>query len=185
MESRSYCHAHFDVNTLNSGRRYEPSELCAICALPMGEFNQSESLQFVCCSNDSWYHKQCLKQMAFTQKNNFQCPSCENEIEFRDNTLSNGVFFPDDAYLAEEVTETEFQPRPKRRRMHKGWLFVEKFESKADAVAAVKAEKCWSYSYENNSNLGIRVNYRCNQMKFRGKQCAAASCCLFVVRFNK
>lgn len=170
---QSYCHAHFAVNKLNSARSHGLDELCAICALPMGEFNQAKSLQLICCSDESWFHKQCLKQLAFTQKDNFQCPSCENQNEFRDNMLSKGIFIPDSTYLTEESSETEIQPKPKRRRMHKEWTFVDKFESKADAVAAVNREKCWSYSYENKSSAGLRVNYRCNLMKFRGKQCAA------------
>lgn len=175
MDFRSYCHVHFAVNTLNTDQSHEPEELCAICALPMGEFDQIKSFKLVCCSSDSWYHKQCLKQIAFAQKDKFQCPqSCENEVEFRDNMLSNGIFIPDEKYLTEEVAETECQPKAKRRRVHNDWKFVATFESKIDAVAAVKEEKCWSYSYENKSNSGVKVHYRCNLMKFRGKQCAAA-----------
>lgn len=170
---RSYCHTHFDSNTLNSDQIYEPDELCAICALPMGDFDRTKSLQLICCLNDSWYHKQCLKQQAFTQKDEFQCPLCESVSDFRDNMLSNGIFIPDNAYLSEFDPEIEIAPKPKRRRVHQNWIFVETFASKAEAIAAIEAEGCWSYIYENKSANGKKVNYRCNLMKFRGKQCAA------------
>lgn len=43
----------------------------------------------------------------------------------------------------------------------------------------VAAEKCWSYYYDNTSSLGHRINYRCNFVKFGGKQCAAAMYMLY------
>lgn len=167
---RSYCHSHFDSNTLNTANSHESDEMCAICSLEMSEHSTKDSLQLICCTDSKWYHKQCLKQMAFALKDNFKCPSCSNCDDFRENMLSNGVFIPDATYLSENVDAT---PIAKRKRVHKDWIFAQTFESKLQAIAAVKAEKCWSYFYDNKSSLGVRVNYRCNLMKFGGQQCAA------------
>lgn len=51
--------------------------------------------------------------------------------------------------------------------------------SKAEAAAAIEEEKCWSYHYKNTSAPGVRINYRCNLMKFRGAQCATGVYLLF------
>lgn len=70
--------------------------------------------------------------------------------------------------------ETTAVPKPKKRRLHSDWLHHKTFPNKSAAVAAVVAEKTWSYHYENDSQSGIRVNYRCNAVKFRSKkQCSA------------
>ena len=39
---------------------------------------------------------------------------------------------------------------------------------------AIKQEKQWNRYYSNKGHDGIKVHYRCNQVKFRGKQCDAA-----------
>lgn len=67
----------------------------------------------------------------------------------------------------------------KKRRVHKKWILVATFENKEEAKEALSVEKCWSYHYENKSDAGLRVNYRCNMVKFRGDQCEAGRCLLY------
>lgn len=174
---RSYCHVHFDTNTLNTQEEHENSELCSICELPMNEYNPMKSLKLICCTIGGWYHKECLKEMAFSMKDDFSCPSCEDKDEFQHNMLANGIFIPDKDYLPQPMEE--ILPQPKKRRIHSEWIFERTFSSKQEAAEAIKTEKCWSYHYKNSSSTGIRINYRCNMMKFRGAQCASGIYLLF------
>lgn len=164
---------HFDVNTLNTTSTHEPDELCGICTLAMGPFNAMQSLKLCCCSNDAWYHKSCLKEIAFGLNDDFECVSCDNRDNFRKNMRANGIFIPENGYITEKVQSDESPPKQKRRRIHKVWTLEETFKSKSEAIAAVESEKMWSYYYENKSDAGLRINYRCNLMKFRGQQCAS------------
>lgn len=57
---------------------------------------------------------------------------------------------------------------------------MQTYPHKAAAVDALKEENCWSYYYENTSNDGRRVSYRCNAVKFRAsKQCDAKAYLLY------
>lgn len=136
-----------------------------------------KSMQVICCDNNSWYHKECFKEMAFSMNEDFACPICDDKDEFQHNMLANGIFIPSEGYLPKPMKEIE--PQPKRRRIHKDWVFERTFVNKADAAAFVEAEKCWSYYYKNKSSAGVRINYRCNLMKFRGAQCASGIYLLF------
>lgn len=46
--------------------------------------------------------------------------------------------------------------------------------SAAAAKKWLEQEKQWGYHYENDSDAGRRVNYRCNLVLYRGTQCEAA-----------
>lgn len=66
-------------------------------------------------------------------------------------------------------------PPPKRRRVHKEWTHIETYPDKKSAEEAVAEEKLWAYYYENTSERGRRVSYRCKAVRFRSKQqCDAA-----------
>lgn len=110
--------------------------------------------------------------MAFSLNDDFECISCDNREDFRNNMRANGIFIPDNGYITEKQP-VESSPKQKKRRIHKNWTLEQTFKSKHEAIAAVESEKIWSYYYENKSDSGVRVNYRCNLMKFRGQQCAS------------
>lgn len=61
----------------------------------------------------------------------------------------------------------------KKRRIRKSWVRDRTFASAAKAKEWLENEKNWGYHYENDSNLGRRVNYRCNLVLYRGSQCEA------------
>lgn len=65
------------------------------------------------------------------------------------------------------------EPAQKRQRTKQNWIFDRTFDSPEDALTFLKAEIVWSYKYKNSSFAGVIVTYRCNKMKFRGKQCPA------------
>lgn len=116
--------------------------------------------------------------MAFALTDEFDCPSCDNRDEFRENMLANGIYIPSSDYLPKPVTTNE-SPKSKRRRIHKEWKLEQTFKSKSEAMAFIEAEKIWSYHYKNQSDAGVRISYRCNLMKFRGKQCESGLYLLF------
>lgn len=156
----------------------------------MGEFSAVNSLQMICCTDKTWYHKLCLKKSAFAFMEEFECPSCGDLEAFQANMLSNGIYVPKNDYLpsydsVEDADMEENLPAPKRCRTHKIWILKTTLESKKEAEAAVKLKKCWSKYYSNESSAGLRVNYRCNAMKFRGKQCAAGLVLVFDSRNTK
>lgn len=108
----------------------------------------------------------CLKSAAFAFADDFDCPSCGNKDEFQRNMAMNGIYVPKNDYSPnycpqiDVEEEEETTQKPKRRRIHKNWALENTFPNKKDAIEAVTSEKC-------------RHNYRCNAMKFRGKQCDA------------
>jgi hypothetical protein len=61
-----------------------------------------------------------------------------------------------------------------KKRTRKDWLFECEFQNGEQAVAAVKEEKKWSFLKKRETNEGTKVEYRCNQVKLRGNQCASA-----------
>lgn len=174
---RSYCNVHFCSNTVNTITKHTETESCAICILPMGEWTQYNSIKTICC-NDNWIHKKCAKGLAFTMADDFCCPNCQDNDDFRFNMLLSGVYIPDENYSPKQVTINPV-PEIKRRRMHKEWIHEKEFKNVDEARSAIQSEKCWSYHYLNNSSAGVRINYRCNLMKFRGTQCAAGVYLLF------
>lgn len=175
---------HFASNTLNTSETHDVDELCGICALTMGRHDPVNSLQLISCSNKRWYHKNCFRKMAFALNDDFECPSCDNQEQFRQNMLSNGIYIPNSTYLP-LIVDDDQPPQSKRKRLHKMWILESTFSTKAEAIAAVNAEKIWSYHYNNESASGVRVNYRCNQMKFRGTQCASGLYLLYDSRSTK
>lgn len=122
----------------------------------------------------------------------FRCPACNDYNDFRTNMLANGIFIvPDDTSIngetnseasseaSSEANSEASDGKQKNTRVRKNWLHEKTFNSKVEAETYINNEKCWSYSYVNNSDAGKRINYRCNLVKFRGKQCAAAMYLLF------
>lgn len=180
----SFCHQHASTRTSNTSKEYEPDDECEICQKPMGEYDRLNSLKAVCCPDDKWFHKRCLKEQALLNQDDFSCPCCGNSDEFRDNLLINGIFIPkgndvaryQSFAIAEEDAQLEMPQ--KKRRIHKNWIFVRTFESKEEADKFLEDEN-WSYSYKNVSSDGIRITYRCKLVKFRGKQCEAGIYLLF------
>ncbi|CAF1137527.1 unnamed protein product [Rotaria sordida] len=72
-----------------------------------------------------------------------------------------------------EIDHQDFQEKKKvRRKLH--WMKDRSFSDDAQTQMAIKQEKQWSRYYCNKGHDGIKVHYRCNQVKFRGKQCDAA-----------
>lgn len=116
----------------------------------------------------------------------FKCSNCDDNDVFRENMMMNGIFIPksNSLPLYQSFDEAEPGPTPKKRRIHKSWLFDRTFPSK-EAADTFLNEENWGQHYQNKSDDGTRINYRCKQMKFRGQQCEAAVYLLFDSRSDK
>lgn len=182
---KTFCALHHA--TVNTSKKHSIDDVCAICSQKMNEYDVTKSIQMACCRNEDWYHKMCLKEMAIKMGRHFKCPSCSDLSEFQENMLYNGIYIPYDTQNEEEPTTSSHPsendlsdvPKAKQRRIHKNWLFEKTFAGKLEAEDAVRSEKMWSRHYTNTSDAGKRVNYRCNLVKFRGKQCDAGIYLLF------
>lgn len=51
--------------------------------------------------------------------------------------------------------------------------------NKCASYFVIESEKCWGYHYDNKSDAGKKITYRCNLVKARGQQCDAAVHLLF------
>lgn len=166
---------------MNTSKVHNETDKCGICQDDMQKYSAVNSLGVICCDDNQWYHKICLKKAAFAFGNEFDCPSCGNKKEFQANMQMNGIYIPDSHYLPHydshtniEIYEEETVESTKRRRVHKNWILVKTYPNKKAAEQAIQSDECWSFYYSNDSSAGVRINYRCNAMKFRGKQCDAA-----------
>lgn len=179
----SYCHVHHATSTINTAEIHEPDALCFVCKQSMGPHNPVTSLQMICCSSSEWYHKKCLKVQANEFGDDFVCPRCSDVETCRANMLENGIYIPQtnsialySSFIADN--DQENLPPPKRKRIHKGWIYEQTFSTKEEAEKFLK-DSNFSYHYRNIAESGIRINYRCNLTKFRGEQCAAGVYLLF------
>lgn len=96
--------------------------MCGICDERMEIHSPVNSIQTICCDSGKWFHKMCLKKIAFSFTDQFDCPSCGNKDEFRLNMKFNGIFIPNTDYLPnydsqidDDDGEDEIVQKPKRR----------------------------------------------------------------------
>lgn len=178
---------HQNTDTMNTSKTHEPDTVCNICKETMGVHNPVTSMQTVCCANtDEWYHKLCFKKKAVELEDDFQCPTCSDYADFRDNMLANGIYIPKSRAVAlyRSFDDSVEEPPQKKKRIHKEWILEKAFSSKAEADQFLVDEN-WGYQYSNKSDNGVRINYRCKLVKFRGNQCDAAIALLFDSRSEK
>lgn len=83
------------------------------------------------------------------------------------------ILTPENLNVCDSELEEVDNP-PKKRRNHQNFIYEKSFANEKDAMEEIAAEKCWSKHYQNNSSVGKRIKFRCNQVKFRGSQCAAS-----------
>lgn len=157
----------------------------------MGEHNDVSSLQTICCSSGEWYHKRCLKEQACQLRDDFKCPKCADVEAFRENMLFNGIFIPNNnamqlyrSFNAGDNDAIALEPLAKKRRVRKDWIYNKTFNTKAEADRFIQ-DGNWGYMYDNDSDDGKSITYRCNLVKFRGGQCAASVRLIFDSKSNK
>jgi len=74
---------------------------------------------------------------------------------------------------SESCVEDVASIQRKAKKRCRVWNFEKHFPNVEEAKAAINGEKCWSYAFANKTEEGMKVYYRCNRVKFRGKQCDA------------
>lgn len=90
---QSFCDAHHQIE--KPIKCHEPTDLCAICFEQMGKYNVIQSIQPVCCKNNSWFHKSCVQKHADAAGHfHLKCPLCNESEIFRKNIARRGVFIP-------------------------------------------------------------------------------------------
>lgn len=155
----------------------------------MGTHDQVTSIQLICCNSKEWYHKRCLKEQAFRLEDEFKCPNCSDVDTFRENMLQNGVFIPKSDSVAQYRSfngedAVEINPPQKKKRIRKDWIHEATFLSKKEADKFL-ADEGWGYFFENKSDDGVTITYRCKHVKFRGVQCEAGVRLFFDARSSR
>lgn len=69
----------------------------------------------------------------------------------------------------------------KKKKRTRNWYPSNTYETKEEAVNAVKAETIWSYFYQSKTSQGNKFYYRCNAVKRRGRQCDAGLYILYCI----
>ncbi len=88
------------------------------------------------------------------------------------STLEQYVSDNDDIDAEPEATQ-------RKRKISKKWEIEKKFENAEDAKEYIVNNKNWGFSYSNQTGEGQKDFYRCNLVKIKGEQCAAAKYLLF------
>lgn len=72
-----------------------------------------------------------------------------------------------------EQTQLQSQDCSQKRKpkSNNEWLFLEKFDNVEDARLKIESEKCWSAHFRNETFDGLKIYYRCNQVKKSGPTC--------------
>lgn len=75
----------------------------------------------------------------------------------------NGIFIPQGNTVAlyNSDNELENEPPQKKLRVQKEWTYEQTFSSKEEADKFLTAGN-WSYHYQNRSENGVRITYRCS-----------------------
>lgn len=89
LKYKSFCHSHIMTQDAN---KHNNDDRCAICTQRMEDYCPVNSVQFVCCENDKWYHKMCVRKMIFEARGEIKCPSCDDKDMFKQNLLKMGIY---------------------------------------------------------------------------------------------
>ncbi|RNA34760.1 hypothetical protein BpHYR1_022888 [Brachionus plicatilis] len=80
----------------------------------------------------------------------------------------------DDYVTSESESEDEVQESNKKKRTRKNWIYERTFDDQEASKDCLDNEKIWSFLKSSETEAGLRVDYRCNLVKRKGPQCAAA-----------
>lgn len=81
--------------------------------------------------------------------------------------------FVDDFCDTDSDESTTDEPKVKRRRVNRVWLFRETFASSDVAEKAVESRKIWKKCSSRTTSSGDRVTYRCTAGRYRENECPA------------
>ncbi|RNA00217.1 hypothetical protein BpHYR1_033837 [Brachionus plicatilis] len=80
----------------------------------------------------------------------------------------------DDYVTSESEFEDEVQESNKKKRTRKNWIYERTSDDQEASKDWLDNEKIWSSLKISKNEAGLRVDYRCNLVKRKGLQCAAA-----------
>lgn len=70
-------------------------QVCPICYEAINFEQWMKFLWAPCCKKKSYFHKDCIQQMALSAGYFFKCPICNNTDQFQKTMKHYGVFIPD------------------------------------------------------------------------------------------
>lgn len=101
-------------------------------------------------------------------------------MEFDDEYVPVPTYEDDDTTEEEEQEVLdETQVLPVKIRKKRQWIYKETFDCNQDAQDWLAENKLWGYLKTSELEGSKKVEYRCNQVKRRGKQCARAMCFMY------
>ncbi|XP_064600862.1 uncharacterized protein LOC135467035 [Liolophura sinensis] len=95
----SYCPTHRPRQAALTSDRLAffgtANTMCAICICTVEARASNETLRSPCCRS-SWFHRDCIQQLATTAGLHFfKCPLCNNKEMFQEEMLEFGIYIPD------------------------------------------------------------------------------------------
>lgn len=85
----SWCIKHRPKMTLPS---FQGRKMCTICQESIRSKDRELALFGSCCS--SYYHRDCLANLAHHQGYYLRCPNCANQDEFQTEVKAGGIYIP-------------------------------------------------------------------------------------------
>ncbi|KAI5634079.1 calcineurin-like phosphoesterase domain-containing protein [Phthorimaea operculella] len=130
-------------------------------------FNSVNNEEFLCDpENDSLEDR---NNVAKSPRKN----ACQNKKTTKLNTKSK--IAKQGLQKSKNDSNDKFSDATKeKKREIKIYLFDKSFSTSAEAERAIKDELVWKKARTYKSNDGLKIFYRCNQVKSRGPQCAAS-----------
>ncbi|RNA21730.1 hypothetical protein BpHYR1_045868 [Brachionus plicatilis] len=80
----------------------------------------------------------------------------------------------DDYVTSESESEDEVHESNKKKRTRKNWIYERTFDDQEASKDWLDNEKIWSSLKSSETEAGLSVDYRCNLVKRKEPQCAAA-----------
>ena len=98
----SYCLKHQPVQTIvmdnydiKAARASNSTATCTICHEEVPAYPTFDVLWAPCCKKQSWFHRNCMQQLALSAGYFFKCPICSNNTLFCCEMKRYGIYIPD------------------------------------------------------------------------------------------
>jgi len=93
---RSFCQKHRIPQTIDlSELQNSTPKQCAICKYVVIPPHLPTSILWApCCKRNSWFHRECIQDMALDPGQFFKCPLCDDVENFKSRMLTLGIYIP-------------------------------------------------------------------------------------------
>ncbi|KAL5239438.1 hypothetical protein ACI65C_006848 [Semiaphis heraclei] len=95
LSFKSFCQKHRVPQTIDlSELQNSTPTQCAICKYVVIPSRLSTSIWAPCCKRNSWFHRECIQNMALDPGHFFKCPLCNDVENFKSRMLTLGIYIP-------------------------------------------------------------------------------------------